>query len=122
MVGRQLCGCRASSEHMPIWQKQSLQSHFAVGFFDVTSKNECCAAIVPLLCRVADKSGQDFWFNGVLVNLDIQALNLDEALFCIKKSSSHSIVEEEEECPICLDCPLQVSCKACSMAYHCYNS
>lgn len=108
---------------MPMWQKQSVQSHFAAACFDLTVKHDCCAAImVTLLCCAADKSGQDFWFNGVLVNLDIQALNLDEALFCVQKSSSHSIVEEEEECPICLDCPLQVSCKACSIAYHGYNS
>ena len=72
---------------MSVWRKQSLRSHCAAACFDLTIQSECCAATVPLLCGAADKSGQDFWFNGVLANLDIQALNLDEALFCIKKSS-----------------------------------
>jgi hypothetical protein len=27
------CGCHASSEDMPVWQKQSMQSHVAAGCF-----------------------------------------------------------------------------------------
>ena len=44
MVGRQLCGCHASSKDAPMWQKQSLQSHFAAKCFDLTAKHGCCAA------------------------------------------------------------------------------
>lgn len=61
------------------------------------------------VCCATDKLGQDFWFYGVLVNLDIQALHLDEALYFIKATSPEATVDDEEECPICLDSPLQVS-------------
>lgn len=53
------------------------------------------------------------------MNLDIQALNLDEALYVIKtQKSSKAGVDEEDECSICLDSPLQVSCMAKYTADH----
>ena len=81
----------------------------------VIRKQKCCSAVGQTwLYNVAGKCGQDFWFNGVLVNLDIQALNLDDALYCIKvQKNLHVTVEDAEDCEICMDGPIQVSCMPC---------
>ena len=62
---------------------------------------------------VAGGQSAGFWFNGVLVNFDIAALGLGQALSKAGFDSEGLLVENGEECGICMDSTVQLAVTPC---------
>ena len=62
---------------------------------------------------VAGAQSAGFWFNGVLVNFDVAALGLGQALSKAGIESEGLFVEDSTECGICMDSIVQLAITPC---------